>query len=84
MDDAKYILPPWLRFVRGVVDCDDLPLNVSRELLQHNNKIAAIRSGCIRNILKILEKMAVNEIENYATFWEKIWSGTKRGCVGNW
>jgi molecular chaperone HtpG len=81
LDDAEQLLPPWLRFVRGVVDCDDLPLNVSREILQQNRTIDAIRGGCTKRVLELLESMAANEPEKYATFWSEFGRVLKEGIV---
>ena len=61
MDDAEQLLPAYLRFVRGVVDSDDLPLNVSREILQESRDVEAIRSGCMKRVLGLLEDLAENE-----------------------
>jgi molecular chaperone HtpG len=69
MDDAEKLLPAYLRFVRGVVDSADLPLNVSREILQESKAIDAIRKGCTAKILGMLSDMASNDAEKYATFW---------------
>ena len=69
MDDAEQLLPAYLRFVRGVVDSNDLPLNVSREILQESKDIEAIRGGCARKVLGLLEELASNDKEKYATFW---------------
>jgi len=69
MDDAEQLLPAYLRFVRGVVDSSDLPLNVSRELLQKSRDIDSIRAGCVRRTLDLLDGLAENEKEKYATFW---------------
>ncbi len=79
MDEADKLMPHYLRFVKGVVDSDDLPLNVSRELLQHNRKIDTIRSANVKRILGLLEKMAKNESEKYATFWEQFGKVLKEG-----
>jgi molecular chaperone HtpG len=69
MDDAEQLLPAYLRFVRGVVDSNDLPLNVSREILQESKDIEAIRGGCARKVLALLEDLAANDKEKYAKFW---------------
>ncbi len=69
MDDAEQLLPVYLRFVRGVVDSNDLPLNVSREILQESKDIEAIRGGCTRKVLGLLEELAGGDKEKYATFW---------------
>src|SRR5690606_38654289 len=69
MDDADQLLPAYLRFVRGVVDSADLPLNVSREILQESRDVRSIREGCAKRILGLLEDMAENKPEDYAEFW---------------
>ncbi len=79
MDEADKLLPRYLRFVKGVVDSDDLPLNVSREILQHDRKIAAIRSANVKRILGLLEKMAQDEPEKYREFWKQFGSVLKEG-----
>jgi molecular chaperone HtpG len=79
MDDAEQLMPNYLRFVRGVVDSDDLPLNVSREILQRNKHIDSIRSGGVKRILDVLEKMAKNDEDNYATFWQEFGRCLKEG-----
>jgi len=80
MDDAEQLLPPYLRFVRGVVDTNDLPLNVSREILQESKDIEAIRSGCTKKILVMLEDMAANDQEKYAKFWAEFGLVLKEGA----
>lgn len=79
MDDAEQLLPSYLRFVRGVVDSSDLPLNVSREILQESRDIKAIREGCTKRILGLLEDMAANKPEDYATFWKEFGQCIKEG-----
>ncbi len=79
MDEADKLLPHWLRFVKGVVDSDDLPLNVSREILQHNRKIDTIRGANVKRILGLLETMAKDEPENYQTFWNEFGKVIKEG-----
>jgi len=79
MDDAEQLLPVYLRFVRGVVDSNDLPLNVSREILQESKDIEAIRAGCTKKVLGLLEDMAENEKEKYATFWKEFGRVLKEG-----
>ncbi|MCK4951607.1 MAG: molecular chaperone HtpG, partial [Gammaproteobacteria bacterium] len=79
MDDAEHLMPQYLRFVRGVVDSDDLPLNVSREILQHNKVIDKIRSGSIKKILSHLAKVAKNDKEAYAEFWKNFGAVMKEG-----
>jgi len=81
MDDAEQLLPPYLRFVRGVVDSNDLPLNVSRELLQHSRDVEAIRGGCVKRVLDLLSDLAENEKEKYATFWTTFGNVLKEGFV---
>ncbi len=81
MDDAEQLIPPYLRFVRGVVDADDLPLNVSREILQHNKTIDAIRSGCTKKFLGLLKDMAKKEAEKYQTFWKEFGRVLKEGII---
>lgn len=80
MDDAEHLMPNYLRFVRGVVDSDNLPLNVSREILQSNPMIDRIRSASVKKILSLLESMATNDKEKYATFWEAFGKVLKEGA----
>ncbi len=79
MDDAEQLLPAYLRFVRGVVDSGDLPLNVSREILQESKDIEAIRSGCTKKVLGLLEGLAEGEKEKYAGFWKAFGRVLKEG-----
>ena len=79
MDDADQLMPNYLRFIKGVVDSDDLPLNISREILQRNKHIDTIRGASIKKILGHLEKMAKNDPENYATFWKEFGRVLKEG-----
>lgn len=83
MDDAEKLMPQYLRFVRGVVDSSDLPLNVSREILQESKDIDNMRSGCTRKVLSMLEAMAnsdeVAEKEKYAQFWDAFGTVLKEG-----
>ena len=79
MDDAEHLLPAYLRFVRGVVDSNDLPLNVSREILQQSKDIDAIRSGCTRRVLQLLEEMAEGQKDKYSTFWTEFGRVVKEG-----
>ena len=81
MDDAEQLLPTYLRFVRGVIDCSDLPLNVSREILQNDRKIESIRSGCVRRVLGQLERMVSSDEEKYAKFWGEFGRVLKEGVV---
>ena len=79
MDDASQLLPAYLRFVRGVVDSNDLPLNVSREILQQSRDIEAIRAGCTKRVLGLLEDLAANQPEKYAAFWKEFGRVLKEG-----
>ena len=79
MDDAEQLMPAYLRFVRGVVDSNDLPLNVSREILQQSKDIDAIRSGCTRRVLGLLEELAENQKEKYESFWREFGRVLKEG-----
>ncbi|HUX26889.1 MAG TPA: molecular chaperone HtpG [Burkholderiales bacterium] len=79
MDDAEQLLPAYLRFVRGVVDTSDLPLNVSREILQQSKDIEAIRSGCTKRVLALLEDLAQNQKDKYAGFWKEFGLVLKEG-----
>ncbi len=79
MDDAEQLMPRYLRFVRGVVDSSDLPLNVSREILQESKDIEAIRSGCTKKVLVLLEDLAKNHPEKYSKFWGQFGRVLKEG-----
>lgn len=79
MDDAEQLLPSYLRFVRGVIDSADLPLNVSREILQESRDVRAIREGSAKRVLSLLEDMAENKAEDYATFWAEFGQVLKEG-----
>lgn len=79
MDEADQLMPRYLRFIKGVVDADDLPLNVSREILQHSKKIDSIRNANVKRVLTLLEKMAKNEAEEYQTFWDTFGKVLKEG-----
>ena len=81
MDDDEKLLPPYLRFMRGVIDSNDLPLNISREILQHNKQIDAIRSGTVKKILSALEGLAKNDPEKYITFWGQFGKVLKEGVI---
>ncbi|MGB8633838.1 MAG: molecular chaperone HtpG [Rhodanobacteraceae bacterium] len=81
MDAAEELLPNYLRFVRGVVDADDLPLNVSREMLQHNRKLERIRASCVKRVLDMIEKLASKEPEKFATFWKAFGNTLKEGIA---
>ena len=79
MDDSDQLMPNYLRFVRGVIDSSDLPLNVSREILQHNKAIDNIRAGSVKKVLGLLEKMAKDDAEKYAKFWKEFGKAMKEG-----
>jgi len=83
MDDAEQLMPVYLRFVRGIVDSNNLPLNVSREILQESRDIDTIRGGCVKKVLGLLEGMADSEDaaekEKYATFWKEFGRVLKEG-----
>ena len=79
MDDAEQLLPRYLRFVRGVIDSGDLPLNVSREILQESRDVSAIREGAARRILSLLEDLAQNRKDDYAKFWDAFGQVLKEG-----
>ncbi len=81
MDAAEELLPNYLRFVRGVVDADDLPLNVSREILQHNRQLERIRGACVKRVLDLIEKLARDEPEKFATFHTAFGNTLKEGIV---
>jgi molecular chaperone HtpG len=79
MEDAEKLLPQYLRFVRGVIDSNDLPLNVSREILQHSKDIDAIKAGCVKKVLGLLEDIAENRADDYAAFWKEFGKVMKEG-----
>jgi molecular chaperone HtpG len=79
MDDADKLLPRYMRFVRGVIDSNDLPLNISREILQSNKVIDNIRSGSVKKVLGLLEKLAKNESDKYQEFWNVFGKVLKEG-----
>ena len=81
MDAAEQLLPAYLRFVRGVVDSDDLPLNVSRELLQDNPLVRKIRSALVKRSLDLIESLAKNEPDKFAEFWQQFGEVIKEGPV---
>lgn len=78
-DDAEGLLPPYLRFLRGVVDSADLPLNVSREMLQHQPLLRKMQSGLVKRVIGDLKKKAADDAEGYATFWESFGAVFKEG-----
>jgi molecular chaperone HtpG len=79
MDDAEQFMPTYLRFVKGLLDSNDLPLNVSREILQDNKITQALRQGCTKRVLQMLEKMAKNDAEKYQSFWNEFGNVLKEG-----
>ena len=79
MDDAEALLPRYLRFVRGVIDTNDLPLNVSREILQHNKSLETIRSASVKKILGLIETLASGD--DYAKFWQAFGRVVKEGVI---
>jgi molecular chaperone HtpG len=79
MDASEALLPNYLRFIKGVVDSDDLPLNVSRELLQENKQVAQIRTACVKRSLDLLDKLAVDDQGKYLSFWREFGSVLKEG-----
>jgi len=81
MDAAEELLPNYLRFVRGVVDADDLPLNVSREILQHNRQVERIKASCVKRVLDLVEKLAKDEPEKFKAFRTAFGNTLKEGIV---
>jgi len=79
MDDAESIMPNYLRFVRGVIDSDNLPLNISREILQHNKVIDNIKTASVKKVLGLLETMAKKDKEKYTKFWTEFGRVMKEG-----
>ncbi|MCP5150536.1 MAG: molecular chaperone HtpG [Ectothiorhodospiraceae bacterium] len=79
MDDAEQLMPAYLRFVRGIVDSADLPLNISREILQHNRHIDSMRAGCVKRVLDLLAGIASDEPDRYVTFWDQFGRVLKEG-----
>jgi len=79
MDDAEQFMPTYLRFVKGLLDSNDLPLNVSREILQDNKVTQAIRKGCTKRVLKLLEKLGNKDKEQYQVFWNEFGQVLKEG-----
>jgi molecular chaperone HtpG len=81
MDDTGQLMPNYLRFVRGVIDSSDLPLNVSREILQSSRVVDSIRSSAVKRVLKLLKDLAEKEPEKYATFWGEFGAVLKEGIA---
>ena len=84
MDDAEQLLPVYLRFVRGVVDSNDLPLNVSREILQESKDVETLRKGCVNKVLGLLEDLADNQKDKYTAFWKEFGRVLKEGVGEDW
>jgi len=81
MDDAKQLMPEYLRFVRGVIDSNDLPLNVSREILQQSKIVETIRAASVKRVLGLLDDLAAQHPEKYAVFWQEFGRAFKEGIV---
>ena len=79
MEDVERLLPQYLRFVRGVIDSNDLPLNVSREILQHSKDVDTIRAGCTKKVLGLLDDLAGNDADKFKTFWQEFGIVFKEG-----
>jgi len=80
-DDAEQLMPRYLRFIKGIIDANSLPLNVSREILQQSKQISAIKTGAVKKVLGMLEGLAQNEPEKYASFWTEFGNVIKEGPV---
>jgi molecular chaperone HtpG len=80
-DDAEQLMPRYLRFIRGIIDANSLPLNVSREILQQSKQISSIKSGAVKKVLGMLENLAKNEPEKYETFWSQFGTVIKEGPI---
>jgi len=83
MDDCEALVPEYLRFVKGVVDANDLSLNISREILQQDRQILLIRKRLVRKVLSTVKSMLTNEPEKYATFWAELGRAVKEGLVSD-
>jgi molecular chaperone HtpG len=81
MDDAVQFLPKYLRFVKGIIDSSDLPLNISREILQDNDQVKAIKSACTKRVLSMLEKVSTKDAEKYQRFWDEFGLVLKEGPI---
>jgi molecular chaperone HtpG len=84
MDDARELLPPWMRFLRGVVDSDDLPLNVSRETLQDSQIVRTIKRQVTKKVLDLLEELAKEKPADFATFWRSWGVSLKEAVATDW
>jgi molecular chaperone HtpG len=81
MDDAEQLLPPYLRFVRGIVDSNDLPLNVSREILQQSRDVQTIRAASVKRVLGLIDDLAQNHADKFTTFWKEFGRVLKEGAA---
>jgi molecular chaperone HtpG len=81
MDDAEQLLPPYLRFVRGIVDSNDLPLNVSREILQQSRDVQTIRNASVKRVLSLIEDLAKDHADKFKTFWKEFGRVLKEGAA---
>lgn len=81
MEDAQQLMPHYLRFIRGVIDSNDLPLNISREILQNNRLIDSMRAGSTKKVLDLLEDMASSDAEKYTKFWKEFGMALKEGII---
>ena len=81
MDDAEQLLPPYLRFIRGIVDSNDLPLNVSREILQQSRDVQTIRNASVKRVLSLIEDLAQNHADKFTTFWKEFGRVLKEGAA---
>jgi molecular chaperone HtpG len=81
MDDAEQLLPPYLRFVRGIVDSNDLPLNVSREILQQSRDVQTIRNASVKRVLSLIEELAKDNADKFKTFWKEFGRVLKEGAA---
>lgn len=84
IDDAEQFMPTYLRFVKGVLDSNDLPLNVSREILQDNKITAQLRKACTKRVLSMLDKMAKDDADKYQKFWGEFGNALKEGPAEDW
>nr|VFK57936.1 MAG: molecular chaperone HtpG [Candidatus Kentron sp. TUN]VFK66893.1 MAG: molecular chaperone HtpG [Candidatus Kentron sp. TUN] len=81
MDDAEHLMPTYLRFMRGIIDSNDLPLNISREILQKNKQVESMRSGAVKKVLGLLESMAKDDPDKYRKFWKEFGHTLKEGII---
>ena len=81
MDDAEQLMPAYLRFVRGIIDSNDLPLNISREILQESKVVEAMRAGSVKRVLSLLEELSENDKDKYAKVWKEFGRVLKEGVV---